>query len=58
MGATGRAAAEALAGRTTRPARDLEDEDVRIAPIGQLSVIFFANRALRHLSVLGVVWLG
>ncbi|MGX1471274.1 UNVERIFIED_CONTAM: hypothetical protein RKD50_000082 [Streptomyces canus] len=37
---------------------DLEDEDVRIASIGQLSVIFFTNLALRHLSVLDIVWLG
>ncbi|WP_328834905.1 hypothetical protein [Streptomyces europaeiscabiei] len=37
---------------------DPEGEDVRIASVGQLSVIFFANRALRHLSVLDIVWLG
>jgi hypothetical protein len=29
-----------------------------VASVGQLSVIYFANRALRHLSVLGIVWLG
>ncbi|MFJ9968518.1 hypothetical protein [Streptomyces avermitilis] len=39
-------------------ADDPEGEDVRIASVGQLSVIFFANRALRHLSVLDIVWLG
>lgn len=39
-------------------AGDPEGEDVRIASVGQLSVIFFANRALRHLSVLDIVWLG
>ncbi|MCX5346105.1 hypothetical protein [Streptomyces atratus] len=37
---------------------DLEGEDVRIASVGQLSVIFFANRTMRHLSVLDIVWLG
>lgn len=39
-------------------ASDAEGEDVRIASVGQLSVIYFANRALRHLSVLDFVWLG
>ncbi|MFD5575234.1 MULTISPECIES: hypothetical protein [Streptomyces] len=37
---------------------DPEGEDVRIASAGRLSVIYFANRALRHLSVLDIVWLG
>ncbi|WP_405681127.1 hypothetical protein OG239_00570 [Streptomyces sp. NBC_00868] len=37
---------------------DLEGEDVRIASAGQLSVIYFANRPLHHLSVLDIVWLG
>ncbi|MER7828060.1 hypothetical protein ABTX85_36510 [Streptomyces sp. NPDC096097] len=37
---------------------DIEGEDVRIASAGQLSVIYFANRMLRHLSVLDIVWLG
>ncbi|WP_344581824.1 lasso peptide biosynthesis B2 protein [Streptomyces lunalinharesii] len=37
---------------------DPEGEDVRIGSVGQLSVIYFANRALRHLSVLDIVWLG
>jgi hypothetical protein len=37
---------------------DPEGEGVRIASVGQLSVIHFANRALRHLSVLDIVWLG
>ncbi|MET9932090.1 MULTISPECIES: hypothetical protein [unclassified Streptomyces] len=37
---------------------DLEGEDVRIASVGRLSVIYFTNRAMRHLSVLDVVWLG
>jgi hypothetical protein len=42
------------------PQRDEDDPglDVRIASVGQLSVIFFANRLLRHLSVLDIVWLG
>ncbi|MFJ7158747.1 hypothetical protein ACIQUQ_27915 [Streptomyces sp. NPDC101118] len=35
-----------------------EGEDVRIAPAGQLSVNYFVNRPLRHLSVLDIVWLG
>ncbi|MFF4450805.1 hypothetical protein [Streptomyces sp. NPDC001502] len=39
-------------------AADPEGEDVRIASAGRLSVIYFANRALRHLSVLDIVWLG
>ncbi|WP_105971066.1 hypothetical protein [Streptomyces geranii] len=39
-------------------AANLDGEDVRIASVGQLSAIFFANRALRHLSVLDIVWLG
>ncbi|MFF7191400.1 hypothetical protein ACFZAR_40850 [Streptomyces sp. NPDC008222] len=39
-------------------AGDPEGEDVRIASVGQLSVVYFANRALRHLSVLDIVWLG
>ncbi|MFF0001540.1 hypothetical protein [Streptomyces avermitilis] len=39
-------------------ADDPEGEDVRIASVGQLSVIYFANRALRHLSVLDIIWLG
>ncbi|MET8411127.1 hypothetical protein ABZV34_24000 [Streptomyces sp. NPDC005195] len=37
---------------------DIEGEDVRAASIGQLSVIYFINRPLRHLSVLDIVWLG
>ncbi|WP_406511205.1 hypothetical protein OG851_01205 [Streptomyces sp. NBC_00161] len=37
---------------------DLEGEDVRIASAGRLSVVYFANRPLRHLSVLEIVWLG
>ncbi|MCX5015198.1 MULTISPECIES: hypothetical protein [unclassified Streptomyces] len=39
-------------------AGDPEGEDVRIASAGRLSVIYFANRALRHLTVLDIVWLG
>ncbi|MFI9630786.1 hypothetical protein [Streptomyces sp. NPDC052042] len=39
-------------------ADDPEGEDVRIASVGHLSVVFFANRVLRHLSVLDIVWLG
>ncbi|MEU5314438.1 hypothetical protein [Streptomyces sp. NPDC021562] len=37
---------------------DPEGEDVRIASVGQLSVIYFANRTLHRLSVLDIVWLG
>ncbi|QQM38054.1 hypothetical protein [Streptomyces liliifuscus] len=39
-------------------AGDPEGEDVRIASVGQLSVIYFTNRPLRHLSVLDIVWFG
>lgn len=39
-------------------AGDPEGEDIRIASVGQLSVIYVTNRALRHLSVLDIVWLG
>lgn len=45
-------------GFTQWDADDPEGEDIRIASVGQLSVIFFANRTLRHLSVLDIVWLG
>ncbi|MFD5411590.1 hypothetical protein [Streptomyces nojiriensis] len=34
---------------------DPEGDDVRIASAGRLSVIHFANRLLRHLSVLDIV---
>lgn len=37
---------------------DLEGENVRIASVGQLSVVYLANRALCHLSVLDIIWLG
>ncbi|MFZ3562777.1 type II toxin-antitoxin system RelE family toxin [Streptomyces sp. BH097] len=37
---------------------DPEGEDVRIASVGQLSVIYFVNGALGRLSVLDIVWLG
>lgn len=39
-------------------AGDPQGEDVRIASVGQLSVVFFTNRAMRHLSVLDIVWFG
>ncbi|MFD5796466.1 hypothetical protein ACFWIO_23650 [Streptomyces diastatochromogenes] len=39
-------------------ADDPEGEDVRIGSVGQLSVIYFINRPMRHLSVLDIVWLG
>jgi hypothetical protein len=39
-------------------ADDPEGEDVRAASIGQLSVVYFANRSSRHLAVLDIVWLG
>ncbi|WP_327732673.1 DUF6247 family protein [Streptomyces nojiriensis] len=35
-----------------------EGEDVRVASVGQLSVVYVVNRLTRCLSVLGVVWLG
>ncbi|MFD8025062.1 hypothetical protein ACFV6G_32185 [Streptomyces lavendulae] len=41
-----------------RDAADPEGEDVRIASAGRLSVVYFVNRPLRHLSVLDVVWFG
>ncbi|BDM74932.1 hypothetical protein HEK616_84190 (plasmid) [Streptomyces nigrescens] len=37
---------------------DVEGEEVRSASVGQLSVVYFINQPLRHLSVLNVVWLG
>jgi hypothetical protein len=37
---------------------DPKGEDVRIASVGQLSVIHFANRTLRHLAVPDIVWIG
>ncbi|MEU6670072.1 hypothetical protein [Streptomyces sp. NPDC046727] len=52
------AAAGSPSGFPQWDAGDPEGEDVRIASVGQLSVIYFANRALRHLSVLDIVWLG
>ncbi|PWJ05057.1 hypothetical protein DKG34_24955 [Streptomyces sp. NWU49] len=39
-------------------AGDPEGEDVRAASIGQLSIVYVVNRLTRHLSVLGIVWLG
>lgn len=39
-------------------AGDVEGEDMRAASIGQLSVVYFINRPMRHLSVLDIVWLG
>ncbi|WP_234328009.1 hypothetical protein [Streptomyces sp. NRRL F-2664] len=39
-------------------AGDPEGEDVRAASVGQLSVVYFANRLAHRLSVLGIVWLG
>jgi hypothetical protein len=37
---------------------DPEGEDVRSAAVGQLTVVYWVNRAARRLSVLGVVWSG
>ncbi|MFD5270399.1 hypothetical protein [Streptomyces sp. NPDC058335] len=37
---------------------DPEGGDVPIASVVQLSVIYFVNPALRHLSVPDVVWRG
>lgn len=39
-------------------AGDPEGEDVRAASVGQLSVVYVANRLTRHLSVLDIVWIG
>ncbi|MEU2117944.1 hypothetical protein ABZ567_20355 [Streptomyces sp. NPDC016459] len=39
-------------------ASDVEGEDVRAASVGQLSVVYVANRLTRHLAVLDIVWLG
>ncbi|MFJ2740786.1 type II toxin-antitoxin system RelE/ParE family toxin [Streptomyces sp. NPDC087440] len=52
------AAAENPWGFAPWDAGDVEGEDVRIASVGQVSVVYFANRATRHLSVLDLVWLG
>lgn len=37
---------------------DLEGEDVRHASVGQLSLTYWVNRPLHHLSVLTITWLG
>lgn len=39
-------------------ADDSEGEDVRHASVGQLSLTYWVNRSLRHLSVLTITWLG
>ncbi|MFH8553483.1 hypothetical protein ACWIG3_16220 [Streptomyces celluloflavus] len=39
-------------------ADDPEGEDVRHATVGQLSLTYWVNRALRRLSVLTITWLG
>ncbi|MFJ2419941.1 hypothetical protein [Streptomyces brevispora] len=39
-------------------ADDPEGEDVRHATVGQLSLTYWVNRPLRHLSVLTITWLG
>ncbi|MFF5705646.1 type II toxin-antitoxin system RelE/ParE family toxin [Streptomyces sp. NPDC012794] len=39
-------------------AGDAEGEDVRAASVGQLSVVYVANRLTGGLSVLSIVWLG
>uniref|UniRef100_UPI002F915BC4 hypothetical protein n=1 Tax=Streptomyces virginiae TaxID=1961 RepID=UPI002F915BC4 len=39
-------------------AGDPEGEDVRAASVGQLSVVYVANRLTQRLSVLDIVWLG
>ncbi|AVV46821.1 hypothetical protein C6376_41385 [Streptomyces sp. P3] len=41
-----------------QPQGNPEGEDVRAAAIGQLSVVYFANRTVRHLSVLEIVCIG
>ncbi|MFB6961495.1 hypothetical protein ACFCYB_31995 [Streptomyces sp. NPDC056309] len=37
---------------------DPEGEDVRVASVGQLSVVYVINRLTRHLSVLDIIWIG
>ncbi|MFD3658725.1 hypothetical protein [Streptomyces sp. NPDC058620] len=37
---------------------DPAGEDVRHATVGQLSLTYWVNRPLRHLSVLTITWLG
>ena len=37
---------------------DPEGEDIRYASVGQLSLTYWVNRPLRHLSVLTGTWLG
>jgi hypothetical protein len=39
-------------------ADDPEGQDARSTSIGQLSLTYWVNRPLRHLSVLTITWLG
>ncbi|MGA5207903.1 hypothetical protein [Streptomyces variegatus] len=38
--------------------RDLEGEDVRSASVGQLTAVYWTNRAAGRLYVIDIVWLG
>ncbi|WP_333771877.1 hypothetical protein [Streptomyces sp. IBSBF 2435] len=39
-------------------AGDIEGEDVRAAAVGQLTAVYWINRAQGRLYVVSVVWLG
>jgi hypothetical protein len=39
-------------------ARDPEGEDVRAAAVGQLTAVYWVNRAEARLYVIDIVWLG
>ncbi|MFF7199131.1 hypothetical protein ACIOC1_33980 [Streptomyces sp. NPDC088197] len=39
-------------------AGDIEGEDVRAAAVGQLTAVYWVNRAAGRLYVVSVVWLG
>ncbi|MFD8009510.1 hypothetical protein [Streptomyces sp. NPDC058955] len=39
-------------------ADDPEGDDVRYVSVGQMSLTYWVNRPLRHLTVLNIVWLG
>ncbi|MEU2287894.1 hypothetical protein ABZ614_39325 [Streptomyces sp. NPDC013178] len=39
-------------------ARDPEGEDVRAAAVGQLTAVYWVNRAAARLYVVDIVWLG
>ncbi|MFE6225549.1 hypothetical protein [Streptomyces sp. NPDC057854] len=39
-------------------ADDPDGQDVRYASVGRLSLTYWVNRPLHHLTVLSIVWLG